>query len=57
MSSIDELLAWLDQVVNDADLALRDEQAGMRLLTAHLDEGARRAGPGQRQRRREGAAT
>jgi hypothetical protein len=39
VSSIDELLSWLDEVINDADLALRDELSELQLLTTQLDEG------------------
>jgi hypothetical protein len=34
------LLSWLDEAINDADLALRDEQVGLQLLTRHLDPGS-----------------
>jgi hypothetical protein len=39
VSSIDELLSWLDEVVNDADLALRNELSELQLLTTQLDAG------------------
>jgi hypothetical protein len=38
MSSIDQVLAWLDDVISDAELVLRDERAGLQFLTAQLDE-------------------
>ena len=41
MSSTDQLLSWLDDVITDAEVALRDEQAGQQLLTTQLDESRR----------------
>ena len=38
MSSIDQVLAWLDDVISDAELALRDERAGLQFLTTQLEE-------------------
>ena len=41
MSSIDQLLSWLDDVITDAELALRDEQAGLQIVATELDESRR----------------
>jgi hypothetical protein len=41
MSSIDQLLSWLDDVITDAEVALRDEQAGLQTRTTQLDESRR----------------
>jgi hypothetical protein len=41
MSSIDQLLSWLDDVITDAETALRDEQAGLQILTTQLNESRR----------------
>jgi hypothetical protein len=41
MSSIDQLLSWLDDVITDAEVALRDEQAGLQILTTQLDKNRR----------------
>jgi hypothetical protein len=38
MSSIDQVLVWLDDVISDAELVLRDERASLESLTAQLDE-------------------
>ena len=38
MSAIDQLLSWLDDVISEAEVALRDEQAGLQILTAQFDE-------------------
>jgi hypothetical protein len=45
MSSTDQLLSWLDDVITDAEVALRDEQAGLQILTTQLDESQRFAEP------------
>ena len=41
MSSIDQLLSWLDDVISEAEVALRDEQAGLQILTTQLDQSRR----------------
>jgi hypothetical protein len=40
VSSIDALLSWLDEAINDADLALHDAHVELRLLTTQLDTGS-----------------
>ena len=41
MSAIDQLLSWLDDVISEAEVALRDEQAGLQILTTQVEEGRR----------------
>jgi hypothetical protein len=41
MSAIDQLLSWLDDVISEAEVALRDEQAGLQILTTQLEESRR----------------
>jgi hypothetical protein len=41
MSSTEQLLSWLDDVITEAEVALRDEQAGLQILTTQLDASRR----------------
>ena len=43
MSSIDQLLSWLDDVITEAEVALHDEQAGLQILTTQPEESRRLA--------------
>jgi hypothetical protein len=38
MSSVDALLSWLDEAINDSELALQLQQSSLQRLNAELDE-------------------